>query len=66
MEPSLTFSPECYTTLHKLVSLGLDALPDNECTEDVLAAVAWFSATGALYDGYENHGSDGLPPPCVR
>ncbi len=64
--PTLTLSPERYAVLHKLINLGLDALPDDECTEDVLGAVAWFSATGALYDGYENYGSDGLPPACVR
>jgi hypothetical protein len=54
-QPTLTFSPERYATLHKLISLGLDALPDDKCTEDVLGAVAWFSATGALYEGYENY-----------
>jgi hypothetical protein len=53
--PTLTFSPERYAVLHKLISLGLDALPDNECTEDVLSSVTWFSSVGALYPEYKNY-----------
>ena len=54
-KPTLTFNPEQYNILHKLISLGLDRLNGDECTDDVLNTVAWFSATGALYKGYENH-----------
>ena len=55
IQPSLTFTPEQYAILHKLVSIGLDQLSDEECTAEVLTTVAWFSTTGALYAGYENY-----------
>ena len=55
MRPAIVPSPEQYAVLHKLVSLGLDALPDDECTEEVLSTVAWFSTTGVLYSEYQNY-----------
>ena len=54
-QPTITLNPQQFQILHRLIALGLDQLPDEECTEEVLNEVAKFSGIAITYEGYDFH-----------